>query len=181
MRNAELPVGRIQVLSADPSTVGQFWCVAADQVFFSDDAGESWKRHGGVLPEANTSVRGIAVAESGKTVTLTTHRGVLRSVDGGEKWVQIESTLPVHLEAGPLIRDPHDAATLYAGFSLAPYSEVWRRAEQGVSLLDKLDMVSLAGGGAFLALLLIGGTCAARWLSKPSRAPNAEFSNQRNL
>ena len=57
----------------------------------------------------------------------------------------MEGNLPVHLEAGPLIRDPHDAATLYAGFSLTPYGEVWRRADEGSNLLSQIDPISLRG------------------------------------
>ncbi len=67
--------------------------------------------------------------------------------------------------AGPLLRDGHDAATLYAGFSLSPYGEMWRRAEQGGSLLAHLDPLSLAGGLAFLVLVLVLGIAATRWLS----------------
>ena len=46
---------------------------------------------------------------------------------------------------------------MYAGFSLVPYAELRRRAEQGANLLSRLDPISMAGAGAFLLLLLIGG------------------------
>jgi hypothetical protein len=75
----------------------------------------------------------------------------------------------VHLEAGPLLRDRHDAATLYAGFSLSPYSEMWRRAEQGGSLLAQIDPLSLVGGLAFLVLLIVLGIVATRWLTRRYR------------
>jgi hypothetical protein len=81
-------------------------------------------------------------------------------------WKLVEGNLPVHLEAGPLIRDPHDAATLYAGFSLTPYGEVWRRAEQGSNLLSQIDPISLAGGAAFLCLLVVGGVLVVRSLAR---------------
>jgi photosystem II stability/assembly factor-like uncharacterized protein len=165
-RGAPSQSARVDVLVADSERVGRLWSVAADQVFVSDDTGESWNVHGRPLPEKDTSVRGLAVADAGGIIVLSTHRGVLRSVDGGQTWVQMEGTLPVHLEAGPLLRDRHDAATLYAGFSLSPYSEMWRRAEQGGSLLAHLDPLSLAGGLAFLVLLLILGIMATRWLSR---------------
>jgi hypothetical protein len=67
------------------------------------------------------------------------------------------------------VRDPHDAQTLYAGFALLPYEELRRRAEQGTNLLSQVDPVSLAGGGAFLLLLLIGGWLAARKLARAYR------------
>ena len=168
-RGAASQPARVDALVVDSDQDGRMWSVAADQVFVSDDAGENWKVHGRPLPERDTSVRGLVVAEAGRIIVLSTHRGVLRSVDGGQSWVQVEGTLPVHLEAGPLLRDRHDAATLYAGFSLSPYGEMWRRAEQGGSLLAHLDPLSLAGGVAFLVLLLVLGIAAARWLSRRYR------------
>jgi hypothetical protein len=118
-------------------------------------------------------VRGIAVSEDAKILVLSTHRGVLRSTDGGRNWAQVESTLPVHLESGLLFRDPHDAATIYAGFSLSPYGEMWRRAEQGGSLLAHLDPVSLAGGLAFLLFLVVASILATSWLLRRYRDADA--------
>ena len=88
----------------------------------------------------------------------------MRSIDEGSTWSIVEGALPVHLEAGPLIRDPQDAATMYGGFSLTPYSEVWRRASGGANLMAQLDPISLAGAVAFLILLLASGSFGVRWL-----------------
>lgn len=163
---AGLPEGRVETLAEDPQRRTRLWGVAANQVFTSDDAGASWKAQGRPLPDPDTSVRGLASSGDGKILVLSTHRGVLRSTDGGQSWGQVESTLPVHLEAGPLLRDPHDASTLYAGFSLSPYGEMYRRAEQGGALLTQIDPLSLAGGVAFLLLLIASGIFATRWLSR---------------
>ena len=168
-RASGLPAGHIDALAADVREAGRLWNVAAAQVFVSDDAGATWKAYGRPLPELGTLVRGLAVSEDGKILVLSTHRGVLRSTDGGQNWAQVESTLPVHLESGLLLRDPHDTATLYAGFSLSPYGEMWRRAEQGGSLLAQLDPVSLAGGLAFLVFLVVIGILFTRWLSRRYR------------
>jgi photosystem II stability/assembly factor-like uncharacterized protein len=159
-RDAELPRGRVDTLALDRN----LWVVAANQMFASEDHGASWKPQGKPFPERDTTVRGIVVADKGRTIVLATHRGVLRSTDGGQAWVLVEGNLPVHLEAGPLVRDPHDANTLYVGFSLAPYTEMWRRAQGGSNLLAQLDAVSLAGGAALLALLSVLGGFAVRWL-----------------
>ena len=67
---------------------------------------------------------------------------------------------------GPLVRDPGDAATLYAVYSLMPYAEVWRTALEGSNLLARADPVSLAGGVAFLLLLMIAGGLLVRWLAR---------------
>jgi hypothetical protein len=46
-----------------------------------------------------------------------------------------------------------------------PYPEVWRTALEGGNLLSRVDPVSLAGGLAFLLLLIIGGVLLTRWLA----------------
>jgi hypothetical protein len=104
------------------------------------------------------------------TLVVTSHRGMYRSEDGGQSWTFKESNLPVHLESGPLGRDPNDARTLYAVYSLMPFAEVWRTALEGGNLLARVDPVSLAGGVAFLLLLIIGGALLARWLGGPRSA-----------
>jgi photosystem II stability/assembly factor-like uncharacterized protein len=169
MRVAGLPAGQVDTLAVDAKKAGRLWSAASAQVFASDDAGTTWKAYGRPLPEPGTSVRGLAVSEDAKILVLATHRGALRSTDSGQNWTQVESTLPVHLESGLLVRDPHDPITLYAGFSLTPYAEMWRRAEQGGSLLSQLDPVSLAGGLAFLVFLLVVGILCTRWLLRRYR------------
>jgi photosystem II stability/assembly factor-like uncharacterized protein len=164
MRSQGLPAGRVDVVTPDIEKSGRLWCAAAGQVFVSDDAGSTWRSRGKALPDAGISVRGLAVSADEKILIAATHRGMFRSTDGGQTWNQVESTLPVHLESGSLKRDPRDAATLYAGFSLSPYSEMWRRAEQGGSLLAQLDPVSLAGGLAFFIFIIVVGIFATRWL-----------------
>ena len=143
---------------------GGLWAAMQDRIYASSDGGTTWRQVGNPLPERDTTIRGIAVADAGNTIVLTTHRGVMRSTDGGKVWSIVEGALPVHLEAGPLIRDPHDAATMYAGFSLTPYSEVWRRASGGENLMAQLDPVSLAGASALLILLIVSGSFGVRWL-----------------
>jgi photosystem II stability/assembly factor-like uncharacterized protein len=170
MRAAGLPAGQVDSLTADVQKAGRLWSAAAAQVFVSDDAGTTWSAYGRPLPEPGTLVRGLAVSGDAKILVLSTHHGVLRSTDSGQNWIQVESTLPVHLESGLLMRDPRDASTLYAGFSLSPYGEMWRRAEQGGSLLAQLDPVSLAGGLAFLVLLVVLGILVTRWLLRRDRS-----------
>jgi photosystem II stability/assembly factor-like uncharacterized protein len=161
-RDAGLPRGRVEALASS----GKLWVAASDRVYQSDDVGITWKPVGTNLPESGTTVQAIVVVDGGKIIVLSTHRGILRSTDNGQTWRLVEGNLPVHLEAGPLVRDPHDAATLYAGFSLAPYSEVWRRASRGANLLIRLDPVSLAGGAAFLVLLIALAGVGVRWLNR---------------
>ena len=46
-----------------------------------------------------------------------------------------------------------------------PYAEVWRTALEGGNLLARADPVSLAGGLAFVLLLMIAGALMVRWLA----------------
>jgi photosystem II stability/assembly factor-like uncharacterized protein len=132
----------------------------------SDDLGSSWHPVGRSLPEPKARVRGIAATADAMTLVVSSDRGIYRSEDGGETWAQKEDNLPIHLEAGPLARDPKDAAVIYAVFSLMPYAEVWRMAIDGGNLLARIEPISLAGALSFCVLVLIGGGLAARHLSR---------------
>ncbi len=161
-----MPAGRVETLASSPNESNMLWAAAGDRVYGSSDGGVTWKPMGQSLPDANTSIRGLAVSDDAKLILLATHRGALRSADAGESWVQVEGALPVHLEAGLMLRDAHDAQTLYAGFALTPYPEIHRRAQEGSNVLSRTDPVSLAGGVAFMLLLVISGGWLAIRLSR---------------
>ena len=164
--DAGMPEGRVETVAAGAADPARLWAAAANQVYRSDDRGRSWMPAGQPLPEPNTSVRGIVVAAAESAIVLTTHRGLYRSADNGRTWDLQEGMLPVHLEAGPLAPDPTDPATLYAGFALTPYDEMWRMATKGGTMLGRLDAVSLAGGAAFLLVMALAATVALRRLGR---------------
>src|SRR5262249_38858707 len=85
----------------------------------------------GALPQPATAVRGIAANAEARVLLVATNAGLYRSDNGGESWILKEDNLPIHLEAGPLARDPGDAGLVYAVYSLMPYAEVWRSAIEG--------------------------------------------------
>jgi photosystem II stability/assembly factor-like uncharacterized protein len=157
----------IDTVALDPDSPQRVWAAGADRIYVSDDLGATWRALGQPLPEPGTHVRGIAADPTATTLVATTQRGMYRSEDGGHSWTLEEGNLPVHLEAGPLARDPNDAGTLYAVYSLMPYAEVWRTALEGGNLLARINPVSLAGGLAFVLLLMIGGGLLVRWLAGP--------------
>ena len=158
----------IDALGEDVSVKARLWAARGDRLLRSDDGGASWRATGRPLPEANTSVRGISA--TGDVVVVTTDRGIFRTSDGGTRWVPLVDQLPAHLEAGPLVRDPSEPGRLYAGFAVTPFPELWRRAVEGGSALQRIDLTSLLGAAAFLALFGAGGVTALRRLRRHYRA-----------
>jgi photosystem II stability/assembly factor-like uncharacterized protein len=169
-RDGGIPPAPIDTVAVDPHQPRALWAAGDDRLFRSLDAGATWSPVGRPLAERNTRVRGIAGAGGAGPMVLTTDRGVFRSGDGGERWELLADALPAHLEAGPLVGDPLDPATLYAGFALIPYAELWRLGAGGGSALRRLDPWSLAGGLAFLVVLALGATLALRRLRPYYRA-----------
>jgi photosystem II stability/assembly factor-like uncharacterized protein len=170
-RDSGLPAASADTLVSDPAVPGRLWTAIADRVYRSDDRGTTWRGVGRALPEAGTSVRGIAADFGGRTLLLATQRGLYRSADAGDTWALVEGNLPVHLEAGLLARDPTDGNTVYVGFALMPYAQIWRVAVEGGNLLGRLDVVSVAGGIAFLVLIGVGGLVIVAWLARHRTPP----------
>jgi photosystem II stability/assembly factor-like uncharacterized protein len=154
----------VDALAVDSKYPTRLWAAGGDRLFRSDDGGANWQRVGRALPEPNTTVRGIAASE--EQIVVTTDRGLYRTVAGGESWTMVVQNLPAHLEAGPLVRDPGDSATLYAGFALIPYPELWRRAAEREGALARVSVTSLAGGGILLVAVALGAFAALRWLGQ---------------
>ena len=158
----------VEALGDDAGGATRLWAARGNRLLRSDDGAASWRPAGRPLPEANASVRGISA--TGDVVVLTTDRGIFRTSDGGERWVPLVDNLPAHLEAGPLVRDRSEPARLYAGFGVTPYPELWRRAVEGGSALQRIDLTSLLGAAAFLALLGAVGVAAVHRLRRHYRA-----------
>ena len=173
--DAGLPQGRVDALSADPREVRRLWATAGDQMFRSDDGAASWRPWGRPVPDAPTVVRGIALSVSGRDAVLTTDRGLFRSAEG-KRWEIPSDNLPAHLEAWPLVRDPTDPATLYAGFALIPYPELWRLAAEQTSALARVTPMGWAGSVAFLLLVGLGGAAALRALRRYDRDHRARVT-----
>jgi hypothetical protein len=165
--SAGLPEGKLEMLAAD-AVSRRVWAGGAGSLYRSDDAGGTWVSVGATLPEPDTQMRGVIASQDGGTLCVSTHRGLYRSTDGAKTWQQVSGNLPVHLEAGALVRDPHAAATLYLPFSLTPYHEIRRRALEGSNLLSQVDPLSLAGAGALFILFVIAAAYLVRKLMRLS-------------
>ncbi len=169
----------IDALTVDVRHPAKLWAAGGDGLFRSNDDGANWQRVGQALPEANTTVNGITVSD--EAIVATTDRGLYRSVDGGGNWTAVIDTLPAHLEAGPLLRDTVDPASLYAGFALIPYAELWRRAANHDGALVRVDVSSLIGGVVLLLLLTGAAVAAVRWLGRYYRPSAQSASTMRSV
>jgi photosystem II stability/assembly factor-like uncharacterized protein len=161
-RGAEILTGIVDALGLDATKSARLWAIGANGLFRSDDGGGRWKAVGRRLPEPNATARGITATDD--AVVVTTDRGLYRSIDGGSHWELVIENLPFHLEAGPLVRDPIDPATLYAGFALVAYRELWSRAAERESVLARVGHTGRVGGAVFLVLVILGALATLRWL-----------------
>lgn len=172
LRSDGLPASGIEVVAVDPSDANRLWSVATGQVFRTDDQGQRWRPIGASVPDKPVVARAVAVVDD--VILMATDRGVHRSADGGQRWELSSDNLPAHVGAGLLVRDPLNPATVYAGFALTSHEELLRRAGEGGSPLGRLDLVDVAGGLAFLALLFIAAGLMVRRVARSHyRVPRA--------
>jgi photosystem II stability/assembly factor-like uncharacterized protein len=163
-RGLELSSVSVDSLTADWRHPARLWAAGSDRLFRSNDGGASWQRIGQAFPEPDTIVNGIAASD--EAVVVATSRGIYRSVNGGEDWKPVTDIVPSHLGAGPLLRDPSDPASLYAGFALVPYRELWQRTADRNRGSVRVGAGSLVGGGVLLILVTLVAVVALRWLGR---------------
>ena len=149
---------RVDVIIGDTQIPTRLWAAGSSQIYRSDDGGKNWQRHGNPLNDPNLFLRGLAVADGVNIIAVTTHRGLVRSADGGKTWANVEGALPSHLECGPLVQDPRDANTIYVGFALRPFNEPWNAAQQTSEQIRSSAMqkrwLMIIGAGIAGALLI---------------------------
>ena len=170
--SAGLPTGRVEAIAADRHRDSLLWAAGDGRVFRSDDRGATWWPFGQPLPEPDTEIRAVAAGGSGLPVLVSTQRGLYRWAGDGRGWTLLADNLPAHLEAGPLVADPVDASTFYAGFSLTPYDELWRTAAERRPATARIGAGDLAGAAAVIVLLCLGASAALRRLAR-ARAADA--------
>jgi photosystem II stability/assembly factor-like uncharacterized protein len=168
-RGAETFQSSIDALATDSRHPGRIFAAGRDRLFRSDDGGGVWQEFGKPLPDVNTKVH--AIAASDEAIVLATDRGIYRSIENGEKWTLITGSVPAHLEAGPLVRDPVDPASLYAGFSLLPYRELWQRSASQRSATAQVSITSLVAGAVSLIVVVAGGVGALLHFRRYYRPP----------
>jgi photosystem II stability/assembly factor-like uncharacterized protein len=168
--------GPIDIVAADAQVSRRVWAAGGGRVSFSDDLGASWRATAGAPPEPGTKVRGIAANAEAKILVVSTNRGLYRSEDGGETWMLKEDNLPLHLEAGPLARDPADTNVLYAVYSLMPYAEAWRIAVETGNLSRQIDPIYIGGATGLVLIVLIGSGLLALRLARTRAAAKPQPS-----
>ena len=153
------PESRMEVLALDPGDANRLWSVADGQVLRSDDAGRRWRPIGQRIPEL--PVRAHALVVTGQVLVMATDRGVYRSPDAGARWMLASESLPAHLDAGVLARDPVDRDTFYAGFAVMPSDALARGELEAAGMLSQLTPDKLARALPFLALVLLAAVAGA--------------------
>ena len=123
--------GGVEAIFVDASNPARLWAVGAGQVMRSDQQGERWRPVGKAVPDGPATARALAV--SGDVIMIATDRGVFRSSDAGARWEPPKESLPAHLAASVLVRDPRSPNTFYAGFALAAYEDLRQQTPQSGS------------------------------------------------
>jgi len=158
-RGEGAPEGRMEALVPDPGDANRLWSVADGQVLRSDDEGRRWRPIGQRVPEAPLRAHALVVAD--QVLVLATDRGVYRSPDGGARWMLASDSLPAHLDAGMLTRDPADRDTFYAGFAVTPSDALAERELEAAGMLAQLTPDKLAKALPFLTLVLLAAVAGA--------------------
>lgn len=176
-RSEALADSGIEAVGIDPSNPALLWAVRAGQVMRSDRPGERWRPVGKAIPEGPATARAIAVL--GDVFVIATDRGVFRSSDGGERWEPPKESLPAHLRAEVLVRDPRSPATFYSGFALAAYEDLQQRAPPVGSTSARLGWGSMAGGFALIVLFALGAIAGVRHVVRSRRRARPERGAER--
>ena len=156
---------RVEALAFDRSEPTRLWLVAAGRAHRLDERATQWEPAGQPLPDPQAKPR--ALHASGEALLVATDRGVFRSVNAGATWSLLSAELPDHSETA-LVRDPHDAATLYAAFSRMGAEQLKGvPADAGVAGSDVMLLVAAYGG---FALLLLGVGLAVHRFTRVSPA-----------
>jgi photosystem II stability/assembly factor-like uncharacterized protein len=168
LRSDGLPPSGIDALALDPSDANRLWSVVADQVYRSDDQGRRWRPVGQPVPERPVVAHALTVVDH--VFLLATDRGVFRSADDGARWTLGSDTLPAHLDAGMLARDPDEAPTVYVGFAVSSHEALAQAALHDRSTLGAITPSQLAGGLGVLAMALVGAVAGVRRLVRTHAA-----------
>ena len=120
------------------------------------------------VPERPVVAHALTVVDH--VFLLATDRGVFRSTDDGARWTLGGDTLPAHLDAGMLARDPVEVPTIYVGFAVRSHETLAQAALHDRSTLDAITPSQLAGGLGVLALALVGAVVGVRRLVRTHAA-----------
>jgi photosystem II stability/assembly factor-like uncharacterized protein len=167
-RSDGLPSRGVEALAVDPEDATRLWSVSADQLFRSDDGGRSWRPVGRPLPERPMVTQALAVVPG--AVVIATDRGVYRSADEGASWTLGSESLPAHLEAGMLARDPMEPTTLYAGFAVRSRELLALIVLKQAADASRTTLTWLLGGLGAFVIVLLAGVYGLRHFGRPSPA-----------
>ncbi|HEV8210383.1 MAG TPA: hypothetical protein VGP77_09690 [Vicinamibacterales bacterium] len=159
-------------LAFDGAVPTRLWIVAAGRAYRKQDRTSRWEPVGEAIPDPQAKARGIDVLND--AMVISTDRGVYRSLNAGVSWALLSAELPNHVEATLLLRDPHNPATIYAGFSrLGPeqLKGVLLTPDQSFTRSDVALLVGLYSG---FALVLVGVGVIVRRMTREGTAAKGD-------
>jgi photosystem II stability/assembly factor-like uncharacterized protein len=145
--------GRVRALAihpTDPLTV--YIGAASGGIWKTNDGGESWMNIGEELEslsfgaiDIDPANPDIIYAGSGEVVFFTgsinfTGRGLLKSMDGGQSWIQITDGFGINTHFGDIVVSPHNpniiiaalaSGAIYVGANL-PNEGIWKSSDSGI-------------------------------------------------
>lgn len=149
-KNSGLPLGTAMLdVAASPSSPGTLYLTDNQQVFRSDDGGETW------TAGARGSMDHLAVAPNGWLFGLSA-TDVSRSTDGGATWVSTSIPSPSAAPHGRgLIVDPDVPGLVFAAsvsglLASTAYGDSWRSASRGLTATTIVELAIAAGSPATL-------------------------------
>jgi photosystem II stability/assembly factor-like uncharacterized protein len=154
---------RADALAVDRALPTRLWLVAAGRLHRKDgtDASAGWQAVGTPIPDPQAKARDLQAINGG--LLVATDRGVFRSADAGASWTLLAAELPDHSET-TLARDPHDGATIYAGFTRIGAEQLKGTSMPRDAGLARGDIALVVAAYAGFALLLVGaGIVVRRW------------------
>lgn len=144
---------RVDALAFDRTVPTRLWLVAAGRAHRKDAGAARWEPLGAPLPDPQAKPRAIHAMND--ALLVATDRGVFRSADAGASWALLSAELPDHSET-TLVRDPHDAATIYAGFTRMGAEQLRGASNPQHTAVARSDIGWLVGAYGGFALLLLG-------------------------
>jgi photosystem II stability/assembly factor-like uncharacterized protein len=146
-----------EALAIDRGLSTRLWVMAAGRAHRLDVGhgvgAARWEPVGTPIPDPQAKARDLHAMRD--VLLVATDRGVFRSADAGATWTLLKAELPDHSETA-LLGDPHDSATIYAGFTRLSAQQLRDASIPQDATFARSDIALAVAAYAGFALLLLG-------------------------